>query len=358
MASYADQVAALQQANGMISNLQSAVKNLNESSSPEDFQEVNQLIADYKRTVNTQFGKGFEDIATQTNEYIYQAERTIAPIRDKKLKNDSRDIFDRMKLGEEDENYISEEAGKRQLEDLYGGLGVGGFENAWDDYKADQSTAKAEEKEDRGFGLVEEAIQIGKDEDALRAELADEMLKEAELSPIEVEQETSRASSEVLKSFQKAKKATGRSLQRMGINPNSDKYAYAVQGNDLGEAATLASAKNQTRMGLKAQSDANKTNARAIRLGLNPMSIPALGAGANYSLSGAGMNMGAAGMYNQNPFARAGLDLANKNFGLKEKALNWQMSQDNEPDWKDLLMSVAGAAGGYAGGRKLYDFIK
>lgn len=165
-------------------------------------------------------------------------------------------------------------------------------------------TAYDQSQEDRGFMLDRRGQLSGMQDQLVQdAKSFDGEAKANELAR--------KAQASVQQSFDNTEAQQMRSLSRMGVNPNSGKFAAMSNQNSLAKASALAGAANNARtqaedMGYKLTDRA--TNALA---GYPAMGMTATGAGAQYG--GLGLSMANTGLQGMNSGFGQGANVAGSN---------------------------------------------
>ena len=134
---------------------------------------------------------------------------------------------------------------------------------------------KDQDAKRENFALEERDYQRGLAEksDADKQAIVSDMLKDADISDAEYEEEIGKSSSAVKQAFANSHDSNIRDVRRMGLNPISGRAGALSKRAELTEGATVAGAENQTRTGLKMFSENKKDNARRVDLGLNPLAL-------------------------------------------------------------------------------------
>lgn len=186
-------------------------------------------------------------------------------------------------------------------------------------------------REDRDYmrGMAQE------DRDYKRG-IYNEMLNDARVDPGTYDLMTGRAASDVVKSFDAVRGARERDMMRYGLNPTSGRWQAMTNANALDEAAAVAGAQNNTRLGLRNFEQSALMSARGAGLGLplnitsNPMmpvmSEMAATRGANaqmYGNAAAGYNQAASAAVNSG-LSGAGMLLG---YGLSQPTVTPTASQ-------------------------------
>lgn len=151
-------------------------------------------------------------------------------------------------------------------------------------------TAYEQSQADREWMLGRRGMLSGvQDKIADEANNFDEAARGSELAAL--------AGADVNQGFSNAAAQQSRGMARMGVNPNSGKFAAASNALQLGQATAMAGAKNSARAGAKAEGRALVDRANNALAGYPAMGMQATGAGAGYGAAGLGLaNAGMQGM--------------------------------------------------------------
>lgn len=157
------------------------------------------------------------------------------------------------------------------------------------------------------------------------------------------------ANADVGQAFGLQRQQTNRNMSRMGVNPNSGKFAAMTGQMDMAEASAKASAANKTRQAARMEGMAMTDRATNALAGYPAMSMQATSAGAGYGAAGTGIaNQGLAGM-------NSGFGAASTAAGqMGQNATNMWGQQANAYNQSqqsgDSFGSILGGIGGLAMG--------
>jgi len=98
------------------------------------------------------------------------------------------------------------------------------------------------------------------------------------------------AQGDVNAAFSSARSQGLRSMERMGVNPNSGKFAAMGNQTAIAQAAALASASNKTRQAARTEGYALKDRASNMLSGYPAMGMQTTGSGAGFGSSGIGLS--------------------------------------------------------------------
>lgn len=174
-------------------------------------------------------------------------------------------------------------------------------------------------------GLIEEANTF--DAEARRNELA------------------AQATADVSKAFDAQRDQTTRQMSRMGVNPNSGKFAAMDNQNSMAEAAAKAGAAGTARTVARNEGRSLKTNAANMLAGYPGMGMQATGAAAGYGASGLNIaNTGLAGI-NSGIGAGAGLagQMGSNATGMFNAQANYKLQSDAAANANDPFATLLGA---------------
>ena len=193
-------------------------------------------------------------------------------------------------------------------------------------------TAYDQSQQDRAFML---------DRRGQLSEMQDQLVQDAKSfdSEAKANELARKAQADVQQAFANTEAQQMRSLSRMGVNPNSGKFAAMSNQNSLAKASALAGAANNARtqaedMGYKLTDRA--TNALA---GYPAMGMTATGAGAQYG--GLGLSTVNTGLQGMNSGFSQGASVA----GSSAQGYGNIWGQQNDAYQADLNASNAAAAG-------------
>lgn len=208
-------------------------------------------------------------------------------------------------------------------------------------------TAYENAQDDREYSL-ERRGKLSTQQDKLIQDAQDfnSETKQAELA--------AKAGADVNAAFGNAEAQQMRSLSRMGVNPNSGKFASMTGQNAVAKATALAGATNSARTAARQEGRALTDRATNALAGYPAMGMQASGQGAQFG--GLGLNYANQGLAGMNSGLQTGASVAGQ---MGSNATSMWNSQANaymqDQNSKESLGSVLGGIGGLAmGAAKAY----
>lgn len=148
----------------------------------------------------------------------------------------------------------------------------------------EENRALAKESDDRAYefsqsqfahaqDLDERNLQRSDEQDQYRRGLVSDMMADADVSDQELSSRVNNASSDVTRSFLKARGITNRNLARYGINPADGRYGASAKENEADLVTADVASRNATRSGVREEEKTAKQRARNAGLGLVDTSL-------------------------------------------------------------------------------------
>jgi hypothetical protein len=183
--------------------------------------------------------------------------------------------------------------------------------------------------------------------------LQDSLIRDANSFDTEAKREelAGKAQADVNQAFGNAEQQQTRALARMGVNPNSGKFAAMSNQNAIAQAAALAGASNSARTAARQEGMAMTDRAANALAGYPSMGMTATGQGAQYG--GLGLNYANQGLSGMNSGFQTGAGVAGNSaagygnaWGLQNSA--YQADQARGESMGSILGGIGGLAAGAA----------
>lgn len=191
--------------------------------------------------------------------------------------------------------------------------------------------------------------------------IQDLMISEAKDFNTEARQNeiAAQAGADVAQSFSASRDQSGRAMARMGINPNSGKFA-AIDGQmSVAQAAASAGASNMARTAARSEGRALQDRAAGTLAGYPTMGMQTTGAGAQFAANGINMaNSGANGM-SAGFSSAAGIagNMGSNATGMWNAQAGYKTRQDDANQGESMGSILGGLGGAAAGAVKLHQLL-
>ena len=205
-------------------------------------------------------------------------------------------------------------------------------------------TAYENAQADREYSLERRGKLTGQQDQLIQdARKFNSEAKQAELS--------AKAGADVSKAFSNVEAQQSRNLMRMGVNPNSGKFAATSNQNSIAKASALAGATNNARTAARQEGRSLTDRATNALAGYPAMGMQASGQGAQFG--GLGLNYANQGAAGMNAGLQTGASVAGANsagYGgiWNQQQGAYQADQASQESMGSMLGGIGGLAMGAA----------
>lgn len=176
-----------------------------------------------------------------------------------------------------------------------GAAGIGGIESYQANQQAEENLSDAEDAYEREIAILEESygraltldeqkfawakiidernLERADAQDLYRRGLVSDMMSDARIGEDELQTRIGDASSDVTRSYSKARGISDRNMSRMGIDPTSGAYADISKSDEMKLASADVAARNRARTGVREEERGLTQRARLSGLGLVDTSL-------------------------------------------------------------------------------------